>query len=145
MAMRRKIVLGPTLFAARLFQLAAEDSMPPPTPSTPLSGSFQIFRVAGISVFIHWTWILVAMYQVQARAPLYASPFWNMAEYLSVFAIVLLHEFGHAFACRQVGGKAGASFFGRWEASLSSIRQPGQAPSFGALPPARWSTWCFCP
>lgn len=29
-----------------------------------------------------------------------------MLEYLSLFLIVLLHEFGHALACRQVGGKA---------------------------------------
>ena len=29
-----------------------------------------------------------------------------MAEYLALFVIVLLHEFGHALACRQVGGTA---------------------------------------
>jgi Zn-dependent protease len=28
------------------------------------------------------------------------------AEYLALFAIVTLHEFGHAFACRSVGGRA---------------------------------------
>ena len=28
------------------------------------------------------------------------------AGYLALFSIVLLHEFGHALACRQVGGKA---------------------------------------
>jgi Zn-dependent protease len=29
-----------------------------------------------------------------------------MAEYLALFAIVTLHEFGHSLACRQVGGTA---------------------------------------
>ena len=29
-----------------------------------------------------------------------------MLEYLALFFIVMLHEFGHALACRQVGGTA---------------------------------------
>ncbi|HTV42098.1 MAG TPA: site-2 protease family protein [Candidatus Sulfotelmatobacter sp.] len=31
---------------------------------------------------------------------------WNIFEYLTLFLIVLLHEFGHALACRSVGGQA---------------------------------------
>jgi tetratricopeptide (TPR) repeat protein len=31
---------------------------------------------------------------------------WNVVEYVAIFCIVLLHEFGHALACRQVGGSA---------------------------------------
>ncbi|HUA67732.1 MAG TPA: M50 family metallopeptidase [Candidatus Saccharimonadales bacterium] len=34
----------------------------------------------------------------------YASPIWNVLEYLALFLIVLIHEFGHQLACRQVGG-----------------------------------------
>jgi Zn-dependent protease len=30
---------------------------------------------------------------------------WNVLEYLSLFLIVLMHEFGHQLACRQVGGQ----------------------------------------
>jgi Zn-dependent protease len=71
-----------------------------------MPGAFRLFQLAGISVYLHWSWLLVAFYIVQRRAHLYGSQAWNVAEYLTLFAIVLLHEFGHAFACRQVGGQA---------------------------------------
>jgi Zn-dependent protease len=64
------------------------------------SGSFRLFRVAGIDVFLHWSWLLVAVIEVQFRAKAYPSQVWNVAEYLALFGIVLLHEFGHALACR---------------------------------------------
>jgi Zn-dependent protease len=70
------------------------------------SGSFHFFTFRGIDVSIHWMWFLVAAYQLQYRAREYSSPIWNVTEYLALFGIVLLHEFGHAFACRQVGGSA---------------------------------------
>jgi Zn-dependent protease len=71
-----------------------------------LQGSFRLFRVAGISVYMHWSWVLVAFFEIQARAHVYRLQLWNVAEYLTLFLIVLLHEFGHALACRQVGGRA---------------------------------------
>jgi Zn-dependent protease len=70
------------------------------------SGSFRLFRVAGIDVFLHWSWLLVAVFEVQLHPERYTSPVWNVAEYLTLFGIVLLHELGHALACRQVGGTA---------------------------------------
>jgi len=69
-------------------------------------GSFRLFRFSGIDVFLHWSWFLVAIYEIQSRAGRYSSVTWNALEYLGLFLIVLLHEFGHAFACRQVGGRA---------------------------------------
>ena len=51
-------------------------------------------------------WFLVAVYQIQFRSTAYHSMIWNVWEYLALFGIVLLHEFGHTFACRQVGGTA---------------------------------------
>jgi hypothetical protein len=36
----------------------------------------------------------------------HASIAWNVAEYLALFLIVALHEFGHTLACRQVDGTA---------------------------------------
>jgi Zn-dependent protease len=69
-------------------------------------GSFRLFRVLGISVFLHWSWFLVALFQIQNRSHRNTSILWSVMEYLGLFVIVLLHEFGHALACRRVGGKA---------------------------------------
>src|SRR5207249_10024917 len=69
-------------------------------------GSIRLFRFAGVDVYLHWSWFLVAMVEIQGRAGKYGSLTWNVLEYLSLFLIVLLHEFGHALACRQVGGRA---------------------------------------
>jgi Zn-dependent protease len=69
-------------------------------------GSIRLFHFSGIDVFLHWSWFLVAAYEIQNRSGRYSSITWNIAEYLALFLIVTLHEFGHALACRQVGGKA---------------------------------------
>lgn len=69
-------------------------------------GSVRIFQFSGINVFLHWSWFLVAVFEIQARTRHYSSPLWNALEYLALFGIVTLHEFGHALACRQVGGVA---------------------------------------
>jgi Zn-dependent protease len=70
------------------------------------SGSFRLFQCFGIEVFLHWSWFIVAVYEIQIRKGNYSSINWNILEYLSLFLIVLLHEFGHALACRSVGGQA---------------------------------------
>lgn len=69
-------------------------------------GSVHLFRFAGVDVFLHWSWFLVALFEINARSGRYSSVAWNAAEYLALFAVVLLHEYGHALACRQVGGNA---------------------------------------
>jgi Zn-dependent protease len=69
------------------------------------NGSIRLFRVFGIDVFLHWSWFLIAFFEIQMRSG-YVSRVWNLIEYLSLFGIVLLHEFGHALACRSVGGTA---------------------------------------
>src|SRR5438093_6195816 len=69
-------------------------------------GSFHLFRFAGIDLYLHWSWFVVATYEISNRAGTYSSITWNILEYLALFLIVMLHEFGHALACRQVGGQA---------------------------------------
>lgn len=69
-------------------------------------GSWRLFQVSGIEVYLHWTWFLVALYEVESPFGKYSSHVWNVLEVLAFFGIITLHEFGHAFACRQVGGTA---------------------------------------
>ncbi|MES2571679.1 MAG: M50 family metallopeptidase [Verrucomicrobiota bacterium] len=69
-------------------------------------GAFRLFRAAGIDVFLHWSWLIVGVLEIEHRRSNYSSLLWNVLEYLTLFFIVLLHEFGHALACRQVGGQA---------------------------------------
>lgn len=66
--------------------------------------AIPIFRFRGIPVQLHWSWIVVGVIEVMWRSDTYGHWAWNVAEYLMLFGIVLLHEFGHALACRQVGG-----------------------------------------
>jgi len=69
-------------------------------------GSIHLFQFAGINVFLHWSWFLVAVYQISYRTTQYSSALWCVLEYLALFLIVLMHEFGHSLACRSVGGRA---------------------------------------
>jgi len=73
---------------------------------TSRQGAIRLFRFAGIDVFLHWSWFIVAAIEVNGGWGSYSSRAWNIAEYLSIFVIVTLHEFGHSLACRQVGGRA---------------------------------------
>jgi len=69
------------------------------------SGSFRLFTAFGITVDLHWSWFVVALFFAM-NSDLFRSTFWFVAAYVTLFAIVTLHEFGHALACRSVGGEA---------------------------------------
>jgi Zn-dependent protease len=68
-------------------------------------GAFPLFKFAGIDVSLHWSWFLIAAIEISYEKR-YTSIGWSIAEYLALFLIVMLHEFGHALACRQTGGTA---------------------------------------
>lgn len=67
-------------------------------------GSIHLFRFAGIDLYLHWSWFLLAVIAVTYREGSFSSIGWNSLDYLALFAIVTMHEYGHALACRQVGG-----------------------------------------
>jgi Zn-dependent protease len=71
-----------------------------------MDGTIRLFKFSGIQVYLHFSWFLVAAYEFSRRANVYESKVWAALEYLALFGIVLLHEFGHALACRQTGGVA---------------------------------------
>jgi len=77
-----------------------------------INGSFKLFRLFGIDVFLHWSWFLVAIFLIPRFGegtfvgPGSTPMIWSTALYVTLFLIVLVHEFGHSLACRQVGGQA---------------------------------------
>lgn len=69
-------------------------------------GSLSLGRIAGIPIFVHWSFFLIIIY--------FAFTTWRSGEDLygilahlglmmSVFGCVLLHELGHALAARRYG------------------------------------------
>lgn len=78
----------------------------PPASPPAFQGAFRLCRFAGVDVFVHWTWFVAAYFLLQDRPVAYSSVLWDIAEYVAGFGIVLLHEFGHVFGCRSVGGAA---------------------------------------
>ena len=71
-----------------------------------MGGTIRLFKFSGIQVYLHFSWFLVAAYELTQRTGIYSSQVWDAYEYVALFGIVLLHEFGHALACRQTGGTA---------------------------------------
>jgi Zn-dependent protease len=71
-----------------------------------MQGALKLFKFSGIQVYLHFSWFIVGAYQLTQRVDNYQASIFAVYEYLSLFAIVLLHEFGHALACRQTGGSA---------------------------------------
>jgi Zn-dependent protease len=75
-------------------------------PGTSPPGTLPLFTFRGIRVSLHWSWAFVALWQIESRRGYYPHVGWDILQYVCLFAIVLLHEFGHSFATRQVGGTA---------------------------------------
>jgi len=95
-------------------------------------GCLRLFQVAGIDVYLHWSWFIVAIIEVAYLRTRYTSLVWCALDYLALFMIVLLHEFGHALACRQVGGVAREILL--WPLGGVAVVDPPQRPG-----PILWS------
>jgi Zn-dependent protease len=71
-----------------------------------MGGTIRLFKFSGVQVYLHFSWFIVAAWQLTQRLNNYQSRIFAAYEYVALFGIVLLHEFGHALACRQTGGSA---------------------------------------
>lgn len=70
------------------------------------SWSLELGKLAGIKVYIHWTfWIIIAwvfLMQLQSGQGM-EQAIWGVLFIFSLFACVVLHEFGHALTARRFG------------------------------------------
>ncbi|MFG0294992.1 MAG: site-2 protease family protein [Maioricimonas sp. JB045] len=69
-------------------------------------GSWKIGRVAGIGLYVHWTFLLLLAWVVIGTALTgggWAGGLVSGALIIAVFTCVVLHELGHALAARRYG------------------------------------------
>lgn len=73
----------------------------------PLSWSIPIGTVAGIRIRMHLLFLIYAVAQVLwSINSNFFGPGYTSLAMAALFGVVLLHEFGHCLACRNVGGEA---------------------------------------
>ncbi len=71
--------------------------------------SVPLFRAFGIRVRLHLLFIVIAAAYLLwslVRPDAAVGPGLVLSAVIPLFALVLIHEFGHCFACRRVGGEA---------------------------------------
>lgn len=73
----------------------------------PMGWGVTVGAVAGIRVRLHLLFLVYAAAQILWSIPRDTfGPAYTAMAMAVLFALVLLHEFGHCFACRAVGGEA---------------------------------------
>jgi len=69
-----------------------------------MKGAFKLGTIAGIGVFVHWTFSLLIAYIIFSNYRAGESTvqiFWSVVFVLSIFGTVFLHELGHALAAKR--------------------------------------------
>lgn len=69
-----------------------------------MKGSFKLGNIAGIGIFMHWTFVLLIVYIVFSNYRLGHNAeqiLWAVLFILSIFVTVFLHELGHALAAKR--------------------------------------------
>ena len=73
-----------------------------------MKGSFKLGSIAGIAVFIHWTFSILIAYIIVTNYRAGQSVeqiLWSLLFILSIFGAVFLHELGHALAAKKYNVK----------------------------------------
>lgn len=68
--------------------------------------SIRLFKIAGIPVFVHWTFFILIFYVIGqgiADSETIAQLIFEVSILLSVFLCVTLHEYGHALTAKRFG------------------------------------------
>lgn len=71
-----------------------------------MNGSWRLARIRGIDVFVHWTFLILLLWIGLThlwRGSHYIEVIYGIVFMLSIFACVVLHEFGHALTARRFG------------------------------------------
>lgn len=70
-----------------------------------LGWSFNLFRIRGIQLSVHFSFLLLLAYVAQDgwRQEGSAGLWWSVATLLAFFTCVILHELGHSFTARRYG------------------------------------------
>ena len=69
-----------------------------------LFSSFKLFKLFGVDIKAHWSWILFFFLIIDFSDPI-KDIFISILTVLVIFSFVLIHEFGHIFAARKYGIK----------------------------------------
>ncbi len=75
-------------------------------PGNPLAWSVPLYRLWGIEVRLHLVFIIFLLGELIRGAVTDVGLAHTAAVMGGLFGLVLLHEYGHCFACRAVGGEA---------------------------------------
>ncbi|TDD76983.1 site-2 protease family protein [Flavobacterium caseinilyticum] len=69
-----------------------------------MKGSFKLAKIAGIGIFIHWTFSLLILFIIFINYKAQHNInqiIWSVVFILAVFVTIILHELGHALAAKN--------------------------------------------
>ncbi len=96
-------------------------------------GLIRVFRLFGMPIYVHWLCLVILILHY-LRVQIYDNPIWHVAVFAVFMLIIVLHELGHALACRSVGGVADRIII--WPLGGMALIRPPARPG-----PTLWSVF----